>query len=174
MTTFRCPHCGVSLKVIPMARARANGFNNTAMSDITVSSSPPRGLLTSLLWFLSGNRPTATGPALSPNPVIRVEHWSEDKRHALLDQLDSRISIDELYRVAIQIVVMGKLWSRPNLCKSARLSQNKYHIITDEFKRLNYLHVTKSNRSVLTPRAKGFLKSVVRQQATNNKQAKGA
>lgn len=99
-------------------------------------------------------QPTEAGPAR-----IVVEHWpDEDPGHVLLDDLDERITIDDL-RIVARVVLAGENFSRPAIT-AAGLSQNKFNLIADEFKRLHYAFTTRANRTVLTPRALGLLRKV--------------
>ena len=97
----------------------------------------------------------------SLSTLIKVEHWSDDNKHVLLDELDNRITLDDLRRVAKVVITDGVGWSRANLTGAAGLSQNKFHIITGEFERLNYIIQTANNRHILTTRAKAFLRKVL-------------
>lgn len=105
-------------------------------------------------------------PARPPKPAesvkkIKVEHWSEDNRHVILQEiLDERITLDELKRVAEAVIVDGHNFSRPALCEHAGISQAKFWCIKREFERLNYAHVTKAKKTVLTPRAHAFLRKL--------------
>lgn len=92
--------------------------------------------------------------------VIKVEHWSEDNQHVLLNDLDARIELGELQKVARAVVLDGCNFSRPALTKAANISQGKYSIINDDFRRLNFAFTTKANKTTLTPRAMAFLRKV--------------
>lgn len=96
----------------------------------------------------------------SKETVIKVEHWSEDNQHVLLNDLDSRIEMSELQRVARAVVLDNCNFSRPALTKAAKISQGKFNIINDDFRRLNFAFTTSANRTVLTPRALAFLRKV--------------
>ena len=158
---FTCPHCNQQVKVIPLAAASRSAFESLVSSG-RMSLDPPAGRLRSLFWFLRGGIHNAMEEPERELITIRVEQITDDGRHWLLDELDERISLDELTRVASLIIEDGLVWSRPNLTKYAGVSQSKFHLITDEFRRLNFLVVTKANRSVLSLRAFAFLRQVLR------------
>lgn len=158
---FTCPHCKGQIKVIPQGKARIQRtFESVA------PSLPPQGTLRSLFWFLRGNKPeTRNGhsQAVGQQTVtIKLESWTEDRRHVLLDQFSDDITLDDLRLAADLIIRLGQSWSRPNFCRKGEFTQSQFHKLTDEFKRLNLLHVTPANRSILTPRAYALLRAALR------------
>lgn len=160
-----CPHCKGQIKYFgvntPHSRNRKPTFEQTANSDFHVTRTPPKNLLGSLIYFLRGHTWT---PEPEPQPgdiTIRVEHITEDKRHWLLDRLDQRITIAELWRVADVIIKDQKNFSRPVLTRYANLSQNKFHLIDYDFKRLNYCFKANGNRTLMTPKGTAFLETIL-------------
>jgi len=160
---FQCPHCGRPLKIIPLRSGGHNGRHST-MDSTAATTAPPGGWFSSFWYFMWGRtRPAEFEPGTGPMEpvVIRVQHISDDGRHWLLEELDERITLVNLQNVAHQVETLGRQWSRPQLCRWAGLSQNRYHVLSAEMRRLNYLHVTTANRSILSLRGRAFLRSVL-------------
>lgn len=96
--------------------------------------------------------------------VIQVERVSEDSKHWLLDRFDDRIDLEDLSKVSRAVFVdpynsRQKLISREAICRTG-LSQPKARLILDEFKRLDFAHTNRQNRTILTRTAQAFLEKV--------------
>jgi len=153
-THFTCPHCHGQIKVIPQ---RASSIERTF--EHAAPGQAPRGYIRSLFWFLRGNQPQADLPSPAQQQVlIKIEGWSDDHRAAFFGEFQG--SVDDL-KLAARLVIGGVDWSRPNFCKRG-FSQTRYHNLTDELRRLNMLHVTAANKTILTPRAYALLRAVLR------------
>ena len=165
-----CPHCHGQIKAIPLNGSRpkraapgrgSHTFQHTVNDNITVTRQPPKNRLLSLFWFLRGNS-WEPEPEPGPNDVtIYAEIRTDTQKTWFLDRLDSRIQLAEIWKIANLVIKDGENFSRPVLTKKGQLSQNKFHLISDEFRRLNYCFVTKANRTELTPKGETFLSAVL-------------
>lgn len=162
---FNCPHCGGQIKAIGQKSAplrTARSFQSVSAFNVSNNLKPPPiGRIRSFLWFMLGKHKSG-GPLVieqsATPPVIRVEHWTDDLKHTLLNQLDGRISESDLWRVSDVLIRQERSWSRSNLCRYASLSQTKYHIIKDEFVRLNYIFLKPGNVYIILRRGMSFLR----------------
>ena len=106
-------------------------------------------------------RPAAPSQPKTKKIKIEVEAWSEDKRHAILNELDERITLADLKKAAQAAILTGPqtIISREGLT-SLGLSQPKARLILNELKRLNFAHTNAQNRTILSLRGQAFLRKV--------------
>lgn len=164
MAVFTCPHCGQLLKVIPQRTAghSRSTFESTAPT-IQTARTGIIGASLDLLHFLRGGK-AEFNPQAKEVKTLRIEQISEDGRHWMLHDLDQRIEFKDLV-ICGKAVAAGENFSRPATEKRG-LSQGKFHIIKDEFLRLNLCY-RQANNHFLTLRGAALLRKVVYEAGKN-------
>jgi len=106
-------------------------------------------------------RPDSVGPVASEQTTIKVESWSEDNAHVMLDEFqDKRITLSLLRVVAAAVIADQVNFSKPQLTKYSGVSQRKYDLLKAEFYRLHYCYTDKANRTHLLRAGRSFLRQV--------------
>ena len=110
-------------------------------------------------WYFERPTTTATKPPPPRATTVRIEHLSDDKRHWLLNELNPALTLELLRSVAEQITA-GANFSRYGL--RSVLSQNKWHILKDDFLKLDYCKPLPNGRNgyELTFRGRQFLRKI--------------
>ena len=163
---LHCPHCSKQIKFIGInGSSRSSSwrsFESTA-ADVITTRIPPKNWLGSLWYFLRGHQWAGPDPEPGPGDVtIYAEIKTPDKAEWFLDRLDSRITLQELWAVARVICWEKSRWSRANLVRPVGpLTQPKFYIFCDDFKKLNYNFVKSNNHVEMTPKGETFLTAVL-------------
>lgn len=117
-------------------------------------------------WGLSAVKVWRSGGLDAPGPeggevTIKVESWQDDGVVILDEIRDKSLTVEDFREVARAILVDKLSFARRPITGRTKLSQNKYNRIADEFKRLNYIHLTPNNKYVMSPRCMAFLRKVI-------------
>lgn len=163
---FTCPHCDGQIKVIP--QKSAPNRKTKTFESVTVTNDNSNGFWRGVWSTLRGY------DYVRPSRIRNQERNDSLKNHTLtietintvgktmtIAELDERIKIDDLHKVAIFCVTKKYDWTRSNLRRHTGLRINKIRIIQEEFKRLGYLTVSENNRSSLTSRGRLTLRGIL-------------
>jgi len=162
MTTneFYCPHCHHAISGFPPKRKQPN--NKHTMQSVA-SFHPPKFGPWRLLWFLRHKRDVL--PVQRPewqNTTLTVEVIDQPAQVMTITDLDERLVVGDILQVATMVMLNDYAWTRANLKRHTNLTLPKIAVLQYEFKRLEYLTVTKNNRSILSTSGKRVLRSILR------------